>query len=210
MADLETIGVFRVPLPDDPGTMRRLSPGEPVTDSTYVFITDPQRALQLVVENSEARVEALEGWDDFYPHDAELATDLFTWYELLFAYTSDPVSKKRYAVEAERWAKASTDRSPKVAWFWVNYAKALWMRGRLEPGPQGLAYYFTGLDYYRRAHELFPAEGAIAFYYGQALKNLGDALIKAGRADDGRRLLSESQTMFGKAELLANYDSLIR
>ncbi len=211
MAELETIGTYWVRLPEDAGKMRRLSPNEPVTGTTFLMINDPKRAFTLAAEHSERHIKVIEGWDSMYPHDPELATEIFTWYDLLFAHATDPAAKKRYAVEAEQWAKAATDRSPEVAWFWLNYAQALWLRAAVETSEaQRLAYYFTGLDYYRRAHELFPAGGLVAFRYAEALQKLGTALAGAGRKADGDRLLVESDAMFKKAHLLANYTGLVR
>jgi hypothetical protein len=210
LAELETIGTFRVRMPEDPKTMRRLNPGEQVTDESFVFITDARRAFELAAKHSEERIKAIEDWDDLYPHDPELSNEIFMWYEQLFTYTADAAARKRYAAEAERWARACTERSPQVAWWWLNFAKALWMRGSIEPGPPGLAYYFTGLDYYKHAHALFPASGAIAFRYAEALKRLGDALVAAGRTADGQRLQAESQAMYQRAELLARYKDLVR
>jgi tetratricopeptide (TPR) repeat protein len=210
LAQLESIGVLRVPMPENPATMRRLNPGEDIPQDAYLFITDRARALQLAAEYAEKRIESLEGWDAFYPHDPALASRIFSWYDLLLSSVTDTGTQRRYGVEAERWAKATTDRSPEVAWWWINYAKALWMRGNIEPGAQGLAYFFTGLDYYRRAHELYPGKGEVALRYAQALEKLGEALVNAGRADDGRRLVAESREMFERADLLARYDALVR
>jgi tetratricopeptide (TPR) repeat protein len=210
LAELETIGTFGTRTAEDPAAMRRLSPGEPVTDDTFVFITSPRRAVDLTTRNSELIIDELEGLDALYPHDPELANELFAWYELLFSYALDATSKKQFAVEAERWARENTERSPQVAWWWLNYARALWLRGSIEPGRPGLSYYFTGLDYYKHAHELFPASGTVAYFYAQALKQLGDELVRKGRVDDGQRLVTESEAMFKRASLLANYRQLIR
>ncbi len=210
LPELETIGTFGTRMAENPSTMRRLSPGEQVTDETFVFITNPRRAVELTTRNSEAIIKDLEGLDALYPHDPELANELFAWYELLFAYALDAPSKKRFAAEAERWAREGTERSPQVAWWWLNYARALWMRGSIEPGPPGLAYYFTGLDHYKHGHELFPASGTVAYFYAQALKQLGDELVRKGQTADGQRLVTESQAMFERANLLANYKQLVR
>ena len=86
----------------------------------------------------------------------------------------------------------------------------MWNRAEVEPGAQGLAYYFTALDYYRRAIELFPVSGVVTFQYAEALKGLGNGLINAGRVDDGRRLVNESREMYVRADLLARYTELVR
>lgn len=210
LAQLESIGVFRVPIAPGSTTMRPLNPGEEATGETFLFITDRRRTIELTAQHAEPTIKRLEEWDEVYPHDPELASEIFTWYDLLFTHTADPAAKRRYAAKAEHWAREGTERSPEVAWWWLNFAKALWMRGSIEPTAQSLAYYFTGLDYYKHAHELYPASGAIAFRYAQALEQLGAALVGAGRPEDGQRLVTESQAMFKRAELLARYVDLVR
>jgi O-antigen ligase len=208
---LETIGELRAPVPESPRPMRLLKPGEAPPRDTIVFFNDLPRARQVVAEQCERRIAVVEEWDKSYPYDPEISSHIFSWYDLLFETASDPAAKRRFALEAERWAKATVDRSPQVSWWWLNYAKSLWMRGRVEPTPEArVEYYRTGLGYYRKAHELYPRSAVIASQYGQALQKLGEALAKAGRTEEGKGLLAEGQAMNERAVVLDRYDQLVR
>ncbi len=211
LIQLESVGVLGVPVPESPRGWRPLNPGEAPTADTLLFFIEAQlpRARQVVAEQCARRIAVLEEWDKSYPHDPEVSAHIFSWYESLHNNASDPVAKRRYALEAERWAKATVDRSPKVSWWWLNYAKALWLRGNVEGGTLGLEYFNTGLGYYRKAYELYPRSAAIASHYGQALQKLGVALVKFGRTEEGNKMLAEGQAMIERAGILDRYDQLM-
>lgn len=208
VAELQTAGILRVPMPDDPTVMRRLRPSETIPPNAYLFITSPRRMYQLAVQFAEERIAELKKWDEMYPHDPELASHIFSWYDLLFSNAPDATARRRYAIEAEQWGRKAMERSPEVAWWRLNYAKALWMRGSVERGQAGIDYYYEGLEQYRMAKELYPVSPVVTSRYGQALVKLGNALAKSGRTDEGAPLRQEGRAMLREAELLNRWDEL--
>lgn len=209
IAQLETVGALRVPTPERPGGTRALRPGEPIPRDAYLFISDPARAYQLGVKYAEYRIAELEKWDAMYPHDPEIASQIFKWYELLFNNAPDAIAKKRYAVEAEKWSRAAMDRSPEFPWWHITYAKGLWLRALMESGQTRMEYYYEGLEEYRKAKDLYPVSPFTTFQYGQALTKLGQALIDGGRRDEGQRMVQEGQKMLREANKLDRYKDLI-
>ncbi len=212
MAELSAVGEFRVPVPEQPGVLRPLKPGERPPGNTYLFfrIADLPRAREFAAKGCEQRIEVLSSWDESYPHDPTLSAHIFSWYEILFTYATDPAAKRRYAMAAESWARKTLDRSPQVSWWHTDYAKALWLRASIEPVLQErLEYYRAGLEYYKKAHELYPRKAIIASQYGDAQYKFGEALVKVGSVDEGQRLMAEGMAMLERAVVLDRYDSLV-
>ncbi len=212
LAELQTLGTIRVPLPENPRMFQRLKPGQAVPMNGYVFF-DLQAlpaARAALRKAAERRIEVLHEWDKSYPHDAEMAAHIFSWYDLLFSITDNVQEKKRYAAEAERWSRTATERSPESFIWWSFYAKSLWMRGSLEPGEPGIDFYRTGLQYYRKAAALYPTGPSLAFQLGNALQRLGEELVRSGRADEGQPLIDESKAMYERSVVLDRYVSLVR
>jgi len=211
MAELQTVATIRVQVPDQPGVFQRLKPGQSAPMSSYVFfdLNALPAARALLARSAERRIAVLREWDASYPHDAEFAAHIFSWYDMLFGLADNMSDKKRYAAEAERWARVATERSPESFIWWSFYAKALWMRGSLEPDELGVDYYRAGLRYYRKAVELYPIGPAMTFQLGQALQKLGEALVASGRVDEGQPMLAESVAMFERSVVLDRYSALV-
>lgn len=210
MAELQAVASFHVPVPDRHPLTRRVGPGEqPPINSLVVFENLPA-ARALLAKSAEARIEVLKEWDKAYPHDPELAAHIFSWYDMLFGVALTELDKRRYAAEAEHWARTATELSPESFIWWSFYAKALWMRGSLEPGEPGIDFYRTGLRYYRKALELYPTGAAMAFQLAQALQKLGGELMRSGRIDEGQPMVAESAAMYERSVVLDRYSALVR
>jgi len=205
---LQSVGQIRVRDAADPTYVRVLRPNEDIPRDAIYFVQDMNGLFRHAVQRIEARRAVLKEWDEMYPHDPELASHIFSWYDILFQVVQNPAVKKRYAVEAEHWAKAGVDRSPKDAWWRLGYAKALWMRAALEPGEAGIEYYYAGLEQYETASELYPRSPVVASRYGQALVKLGNALKEAGRVDEGANMTRKGQETLRRAEVLDRYKNL--
>ncbi len=210
LAELSAVGEFRVPIRERPGTLRPLKPGEsPPTNTLFFFrVADLPRAREIAARGCERRADILRHWDESYPHDPVISAHLFSWYNLLFKYATEPAAKRRYAIAAEGWARKSVDRSPHVSWWQADYAKALWIRASIEPGAERVEYYRAGLEYYKSAYELYPRKGVVAAQYGEAQYTLGKVMLKAGGVDEGQRLMTEGLAMLERAAVLDRYNDL--
>lgn len=213
ITELQTVSTLRVPLPENPKMFQRIKPGQAPPMNSYVFfdLNNLPAARALLAKSAEHRLAVLREWDKSYPHDAEFAAHIFSWYDLLFGLSDNAMDKVRYAAEAERWARIATERSPESFIWWSYYAKALWMRGSVESSEaMRIDYYRTGLQYYRKAADLYPTGPSMAFQLGQALQKLGEALVGARRTDEGQPLLQESAAMYERSVVLDRYTGLVQ
>ena len=206
---LESFGTIWVPV--EGGPARRMRPNEPIpANALFVISTaaDATRARQAGIEAAERRVDVLKEWDTLYPHDPDIAARVYLWYDLLFNNAEQVSDMKRYARAALDWSKQAVDRSPRAALYLMYHAKALWMRGIVEPPGQGaLDYYYEGLEDYKAACDLYPNSHQFWLFYGQALQKLGTKLRDAGRIEEGTNMINQGAEAINHGNQILNYKS---
>lgn len=199
---IEEFGVIRVPVPGDPPSLRPLARGEVPPPETVVFIHDAERARQTAAKMSEIFLEQIKLANDIYPHSPQDALVLYEWYSMLQDQATDPGQKRKYVMECWRWAKAGVDRNPEQAWFHQWYGKALLMRGTMEGGKSGVNYYRLSIAEYRKATDLYAIDPGMWFQYASILSQVGNAFVKAGRLDEGEKMIADGKKAQARADEL--------
>lgn len=206
---LESFGDVGVPV--EGGRPRLLRPNEaPPANAFFVISTpaDANHAKLAAMKGAEERVEVLKEWDTMFPHDADVAVRVFSWYDLLFnASDPDRVSdRKRFARAALKWSKTAVDRSPEAAAYRLYYAKALWLVASVESGRAAvLDHLYEGIEEYKTACDLYPNSPDFWSFYGQALQEFGQKLSDAGQTDEGVAMIKQGEEAITRSNQIRNY-----
>ena len=205
---LESFGAIWVRV--EGGRSRRLRPDESAPENALLVIdpAEAARVRQEVIEAAKRWIDVLKDWDALYPHDPDVASRIFLWYDLLFANVDEASERKRFARAALDWSRTAVERSPRYAWNRLYYAKALWLRGSLEKGQASLDYYNEGLGEYKTACDLYPHSEVFWSHYGQALQKLGKALKNAGRTQESAAMLEQAAEALRHSNRLVMYKSV--
>jgi len=204
---LETFGSIRVPAPDSPSRHRALGPKDPVPPNGFLVVTDQVKARLTARPYVDKWLETLEGIDSIFPYNPDIAAYFIQFYENLANAAQRVTVKQGYVLSMLRWAEEGVERSPYQSVFHEFLAKALWLRGNIEPIDTRREYYEKGLREYRLAAELYPSSPDTWQRYGDVLQRFGEALAESGDKDKGQQFLSEAQKAHECAKALWNAQS---
>ncbi|MCP4642907.1 MAG: O-antigen ligase family protein, partial [bacterium] len=121
------IGSLQQLLPNN--SARPLGPKEPTNFNTLLVVHDPRAARGKLLELAEDQLIRATMADRLFPRTPEVATHIFQWYDLLYAYASTDEEKHNLLKDGLTWTEEAVRRSPYQAPYRDLHAKILWRMG---------------------------------------------------------------------------------
>ncbi len=200
---LEQIGPIYAPLPDTAKGMRKMEAGETIPVDAALTIEHPWYANDQAWQASFEWVRQLEAIDAWFPHRADLAVHVTSWYNFI---ANNHFQKKQEdrrpecLAKVRDWAEEALRRSPLHADMHANYAHALWALANSEPSEKRFDYFTQALDHFREAARLAAATAGNRFQYATALEQVSVACRQAGKEAEAERWDAEAEKAKKDAE----------
>jgi hypothetical protein len=196
----------KILVPDGGQSYRQVALTEAIPFNAELFITDPQKAREAAMEQSEAWVQTMELTDTIYPYISEHALSISDWYGTLQQNATNPEDQRRYTLGAVRWAEEGVERSPQQPhthrWLGDAYIR---QGTAIEFGESQLEYYRRGIQEFRIARDLHPSSDAGWNQLGQILLQMSDVFMRsfrvyaeAGLTDQADRMLAERDNLLSE------------
>jgi hypothetical protein len=196
----------KILVPDGGESYRQVALTEKFPFEAVLFITDPQKAREAAMEQSEAWIETMELTDTIYPYISEHALSISDWYLTMQQNAMNPEDQRRYTLGAVRWAEAGVERSPQQSparrWLGGTYIR---QGGAIEFGESQLEYYRRAIQEFRIARDLHPSSDVEWNQLGRNLLQMSDAYMRffrvyaeAGLTDQADRMLAERDNLLSE------------
>lgn len=209
-ADQETlakVGNIYVPLPDTPRGVRKLALGETIPQNAILLIERPWDAAKWAQDASLRWLQSLEETDACFPHNAELAVHLASWYSFLAerARGEKFADLRRESLDKFLfWAKEALHRSPMHPDMHANYAQALWTMANEEKTEKRLDWLAQALTEFREAARLTPASAVNIKQCADALRETGESYRKFGKTVEADACAKEAESLEKDAEKITS------
>ncbi len=196
----------KILVPDGGESYRQVALTEAIPFDAVLFITDPQKAREAAMEQSEAWIETMEITDTIYPYISEHALSISDWYRTLQQNATNPEDQRRYTLGSVHWAEEGVERSPQQPharrWLGDSY---IGQGSAIEFGESQLEYYRRAIQEFRIARDLHPSSDAEWNQLGRNLLQMSDAYMRffrvyaeAGLTDQAERMLAERDNLLSE------------
>jgi O-antigen ligase len=193
----------KILVPDGGESYRQVALTEAIPFDAVFFITDPQKAREAAMEQSETWVQTMELTDTIYPYISEHALSISDWYETLQQNATDPDDQRRYTLGAVRWAEEGVERSPQQPharrWLGDAYIR---QGSTIEFGESQLEYYRRGIQEFRIARDLHPSSDAEWNQLGRLLLQMSDVFMRSFRVYAEEGLTEQADRMLAERDNL--------
>jgi O-antigen ligase len=184
---------------------RAIGPEEPLPPGAWYFIDKkPFLFTDIIVKACESWVAEVEDIDRLFPYRPDIAAYIAQFYELMEGFAARqtyPEDYARYQRERLRWTEEAVLRSPERHEFRSLYGQLLWQRGEAVAPSERRPYFEKAIEQYRIAQRLAPEIlPMVNFNLSGVLRQYGNALIDAGEAERGNRLLEEAANYKAQGE----------
>ncbi len=205
-SELEAFGVFQT---RNAGAeaWADIAPDTPLSGAESFVISNRAAGWRAAHEAVLAHIAAMEQTDARYPHSPSLASRLCQFYQLLASFENDPKQNdpkqlERFVDSCVNWGEKAVRRGPFQASHRVQYAGALWLKGGIAQADEKAELLKRSAAEYQEAARLYPTSQEVWSQYSSRANTLGNALLDAGFADEGRKYLRQGAEAAKHAETL--------